>query len=274
MRSSVTLSEALHIDLNASELISLVGAGGKTSTLFRLAQELKMFGKKVLVTTTTNMASAESMQADSLVIDSSKDLCLFSRVEPGTVVCLGGSMVNDRGKLKGVDLEYISEIYQRHVFDYIVVEADGSKRKPIKAPAHYEPLIPSATTLVIGVIGLDALGKAITEEHVHRPELFCSVTGKNMGDIIDRQCLVSLIISKNGLFKNVGRGCRKLVVLNKADHPDREEEGRLVANELKRTQASPDDLIIAAMGTGWIYAAWSADASRETGPDLFTGLSP
>jgi probable selenium-dependent hydroxylase accessory protein YqeC len=269
----MTLSEALNIDLSIFELISVVGAGGKTSTLFRLAQELKACGKSVLVTTTTNMASSEASRADRVIVDCSKDLCLFSQVEPGTIVCLGGSMVNDRGKLKGVDPEYISEIYQKHVFDFIVVEADGSKRKPIKAPAHYEPLIPSATTRVIGVIGLDALGKAITEEHVHRPELFCSVTGKNMGDIIDRQCLVSLIISKNGLFKNVGEGCRKLVVLNKADYPDREEEGRLVANELKRTQAPPDDLIIAAMGTGWIYTAWSADAARETGPDLFTGLS-
>jgi probable selenium-dependent hydroxylase accessory protein YqeC len=249
------LYEALNIDLNISELISLVGAGGKTSIMFRLAQELKASGKKVLVTTTTNLASSEALWADSIIIDSSRDLCLLSKVEPGTIVCLGGGMVNDKGKLKGVDRGLISEIYQKHFFDYIVVEADGSKRKPIKAPAQYEPVIPGETTRTIGVIGLDALDKAITGEHVHRPEMFCSVTGKNMGDLIDRQCLINLILSEDGLFKDVPQGCRKHVVFNKADHTDRRKEAEITVHELIEMLAPVDGFIIAAIGKGHIYDA-------------------
>jgi probable selenium-dependent hydroxylase accessory protein YqeC len=85
----MTLYEALNIDLNISELISLVGAGGKTSIMFRLAKELKASGKKVLVTTTTNIAVSEALQADHLIIDSTKDVGFLSRVEPGAIVCLG-----------------------------------------------------------------------------------------------------------------------------------------------------------------------------------------
>ena len=65
----MTLYDALNIDLHVSELISLVGAGGKTFTMCRLAQELKAFGKKVLVTTTTNIALSETSRADRLIVD-------------------------------------------------------------------------------------------------------------------------------------------------------------------------------------------------------------
>jgi len=252
----MTLYEALNIDLNVSELISVVGAGGKTSTMFRLAREFKSFRKKVLVTTTTNIAFLETSQADRLVIDNSKDISSLPRVEPGTIICLGSSMVGDQEKLKGVEREFVDEIYQKHLFDYIVVEADGSKRRPIKAPAHYEPVIPRETTRVIGVIGLDALGKAITEDFVHRPTLFCSITGKKMGDTIDRKCLIHLILSQDGLFKDVPQGCRKYVVFNKADYADRQEEAKITVNELIQRRPLINGLIIAAADNGYVYAEW------------------
>ena len=252
----MTLYEALNMDLNISELISLVGAGGKTSTMFRLAQELSALGKKVLVTTTTNIAFSETSQADHLVIDSSKDIRFLSRVEPGTIVCLGSGMLNDKGKLKGIDREVIDDIYQKHLFDYILVEADGSKRRPIKAPAHYEPVIPRETTRLIGVIGLDALGKSITEDYVHRPHLFCSITGKKMGDNIDRKCLTDLILSDDGLFKDAPHGSRKYVVFNKADHADRVKEARITVHELIEMQPPISGLIIAAADRRHLYAKW------------------
>jgi probable selenium-dependent hydroxylase accessory protein YqeC len=139
------------------------------------------------------------------------------------------------------------------------VEADGSKRRPIKAPAHYEPVIPTETTRVIGVIGLDALGKTITEDFVHRPTLFCSITGKKMGDTIDRKCFTDLILSEDGLFKNVPQGCRKYVVFNKADHADRQEEAKITVNELIERQPPVNGLIIAATDNGYIYAEWLSD---------------
>jgi probable selenium-dependent hydroxylase accessory protein YqeC len=165
-------------------------------------------------------------------------------------------VLNDKGKLKGIDRELVDEIYQKHLFDYVLVEADGSKRRPIKAPAHYEPVIPRETTRVIGVIGLDALGKPITDQYVHRPSLFCSITGKKMGDTIDRKCLIHLILSQDGLFKDVPQGCRKYVVFNKADCADRQEEAKITVNELIERQPLVNGLIIAAADNGYVYAEW------------------
>ena len=252
----MTLYEALNIDVNVSELISVVGAGGKTSTMFRLAQELRALGKKVLVTTTTNLAFSETSKADRLILDSSNDISSLSTVEPGMIVCLGSSMVGDQEKLKGIEREFVGKIYQEHLFDFIVVEADGSKRRPIKAPAHYEPVIPIETTRVIGVIGLDALGKPITDQYVHRPTLFCSITGKKMGDTIDRKCFTDLILSEDGLFKDVPRDCKKYVIFNKADHTDRQKEAKITVNELIERQPPVNGLIIAATDNGYVYAEW------------------
>jgi probable selenium-dependent hydroxylase accessory protein YqeC len=250
----MTLYEALNIDLNVSELISLVGAGGKTSTMFRLSQELRALGKKVLVTTTTNLAFSETSQADHLILDSSRDICSLSRVASGTIVCLGSSMLGDQEKLKGIDREFVDEIYQKHLFDYVVVEADGSKRRPIKAPAHYEPVIPGETTRVIGVIGLDALCKPITDRYVHRPTLFCSITGKKMGDIIDRECLIVLVLSEAGLFKDTPQGCRRYVVFNKADHTDMEKEAETIVHEMIQLHAPVHGFIVAAKDKKLVYA--------------------
>ncbi len=250
----MTLYEALNLDLNIPELISVVGAGGKTSTMFKLAQELRALGKKGLVTTTTNIAFSETSQADHLILDGLKDIFFLSRVETGTIACLGSGVLNDKGKLKGIDREFVDEIYQKHLFDYVLVEADGSKRRPIKAPAHYEPVIPRETTRVIGVIGLDALGKAITEDYVHRPLLFCWITGKKMGDTIDRKCLIDLILSEDGLFRNAPQRCRRYAVLNKADHTDREQEARIAIQELLQLGAPIHGFIIAATNKKCIYA--------------------
>ncbi len=250
----MTLYDALNIDPNISELISVVGAGGKTSTMFGLARELKALGKKVLVTTTTNIAFSETSQADHLILDNSKDILLLSRVDAGTIACLGSGMLNSNGKLRGIDREIIDDIYQKHLFDYIFVEADGSKRRPIKAPAHYEPVIPRKTTRVIGVIGLDALGKTITEDYVHRPHLFCSITAKKMGDTIDRKCLIDLILSEDGLFRDAPQRCRRYAVFNKADHTDREQEARIAIQELLQLGAPIHGFIIAATNKKCIYA--------------------
>ena len=174
------LHEALHIAPDTQAVVSFVGGGGKTTALFRLAHELKALKKKVLVTTTTNIAVPEPGQCDMLLLEGCPDTALFTEVNPGMVVCLGGGLKNagEVCKVKSVDPSFIDELCAKRLFDFILVEADGAKRKPIKAPADYEPVIPKSTTAVIGVIGLDCLGKPVSEDIIHRCEIFCPVPQK------------------------------------------------------------------------------------------------
>jgi hypothetical protein len=79
-----------------------------------------------------------------------------------------------------------------------------------------------------------------------------------MGDLIDRRSLVNLILSEDGLFKDVPHGCRKYVVFNKADHSDRRKEAEITAHELIEMLVPIDGFIIAAIGKGCIYTAGGA----------------
>jgi probable selenium-dependent hydroxylase accessory protein YqeC len=98
---------------------------------------------------------------------------------------------------------------------YLLVEADGSRRLPVKAPAPWEPVVPPGADPVIGLVGLDALGAPMDERTVHRPALFQSLTGCAPGEAIALDHLRALAREPDGLFK--GAPARKVLILNKAD---------------------------------------------------------
>jgi probable selenium-dependent hydroxylase accessory protein YqeC len=210
--------EEFDIDIRSGkrELVTLVGAGGKTSTMFALAGELKLQGRSVLVTTTTAIYYPEAHCFDEIILSDKIEFQSFKMTSEVAIYVLG-SKVNEDGKLLGVNKELINNIFRSNIFDYILVEGDGSKRLPIKAPAEHEPVVPELTTKVIGVIGMDALGKEINSENVHRPELFCEIVNCSIGDYIDEDKILRLIQCKNGLFKGTPKNAGKYLLLNKVE---------------------------------------------------------
>ncbi|MBU5312746.1 putative selenium-dependent hydroxylase accessory protein YqeC [Tissierella carlieri] len=200
--------KALGIDIYKAEMLSFVGGGGKTTTIFELAKEFISLNKKILISTTTRIFTPLKEEYTYLFL---KDIDRDFNPLNGTITILGREIKN--GKLEGISSEKLEEIFARNIFDIILIEADGSKRKPIKAPGNHEPVIPMTSTKTIGVIGLDSLGKAIDEDTVHRPELLRDIVGRNF--IIDEEVIVKLVLDKNGLFKNASRD--KILLLNKAN---------------------------------------------------------
>ena len=249
----MNIATAFDINLSMPELVCFVGAGGKTTTMFALAQALKSLHKRILVTTTTNIFYPEKHECDAVIVNDEQQPGMFHAVSDGTVTVLGSDIVNG-GKLAGVSKGFIDKLHKEKLFDCILVECDGSKRRPIKAPAHYEPVVPASTTKTIGVIGLDAVGKPIAEEYVHRPELFCETVNRCMGDMIDTEAVVNLIVSPQGLFKGVPEGCTKHVLLNKADNGQRKAHAGTVLLSLLKKETIPFTCcVIGALGQGKVY---------------------
>jgi len=247
------LLDAFGIRHNGHELISLVGGGGKTTAMFALAQALKSLQKRVLVTTTTNIFYPEKDECDAVIVNEAPDAEMLHGVSGGTVTVLGGKVVNER-KLAGVDKGFIEKLHQRGLFDHILVECDGSKRKPIKAAAHYEPIVPENTTRTIGVIGLDAVGQPIDEDHVHRAEIFCAVVGRRLGELLDTQAVVELIASPQGLFKGVPETSPRYVLLNKADTSERRDcAAAIMAGLQHKAGVRLERCVTASMAAGAIY---------------------
>ena len=95
---------------------------------------------------------------------------------------------------------------------FVLVEADGAKHRSIKAPGDHEPVVPPSTGAVIGVVGLDCLGRPMDGATVHRPERFHAVTGCPMGAPIRLAHIATLVRAPEGLFKGapparVGSSC-------------------------------------------------------------------
>jgi probable selenium-dependent hydroxylase accessory protein YqeC len=248
MKQAPSLAAALGLDPAAAGVISLVGGGGKTTAMFMLARELKALGKKVLVTTTTNIGVPEPGECDILLLEGFKDFEQLAALPAATITCLGSGLIDGEiCKVKSIAPETVDCLQAEGIFDCILVEADGAKRKPIKAPADYEPVIPSSTTLVIGVIGLDALGQPIDESIVHRSEIFCSCTCKKPGDLSDSDCIIRLILAPKGLFKNASSASGKVVLLNKADSAEQQDEAAGIAYKLAAQQTDRFGCISASL---------------------------
>lgn len=226
--------DLIGLSLERPEVISLVGAGGKTSIIKELSKELKLFNKKVLSTTSTRIFKPSDM--DYFILEKFND----DFIPRHGSITYYGTYIKD-GKLIVESIVEIEDIIRSNIFDYILIEADGANRKALKAPADHEPVITSLTSLTIGVIGLDSIGLILNESNVHRAQLFSSLTNKYLGQRIDADDIVNLVLDKKGLFKN-SKG-RKVLILNKANSSDRVKEGKNIREKLLNKDSSIDVFI-------------------------------
>lgn len=226
----VKLYDLIGLSLEESSVISVVGGGGKTTLIEVLADELKSKGKRVLVAPSTAMALPPEYKYDNLFIG---EILPEFLPESGSITYF--AEYNDSIKIRTKDIGLIENIKSRNIFDYLLVEADGAKKKPIKAPGDHEPVILRCTEITVGVIGIDSLDMPIDEKHVHRAEIFKSRIGKSHG-VIDEDAIVELVLNENGLFKSsLGR---KILFLNKADSELKIKRGLGIKKKLKDKEIS------------------------------------
>lgn len=196
--------------LNKESIISIVGAGGKSTLMNFLAKELKK-ENKVLVTTTTKIYKPKNNDFDFIALGRDElNILKYSSLKG---IYVYGSFINKENKLVGITSEEVeSEI---KYFDYIIVESDGSKCRSIKGWNSTEPVVCNKSTKTIGVMSIDILGKEINDCNVHRVKEFNEITNGSIGDKINREIFLSVIFHKDGLFKKA-RG-ENILFINKID---------------------------------------------------------
>lgn len=179
---SGNLASALRIEPG---ITAIIGSGGKSTLLKTLGLELMHAGDRVLLCTTTHMFPVAGVPWDGSgrrldagpwkpgalhVPGCTCEAC--ASMSRGSI-CQAGILDPETGKLSS-PAEPLDQLAQR--FNYVLAEADGSKRLPLKAHAAWEPVIPSGTANIVWIVGASGLGKPINEA-VHRPELFCERCG-------------------------------------------------------------------------------------------------
>ena len=249
----MTLTEAL--GLSRSRLISLCGAGGKTTLMFSLAREFIAAGERVLITTTTKIAREEAdgwpsfaaTGAEQVIESAGKLLRENGRERAGAVIAFS-EVSGDGHRLAGFAPELVDTLAQSGYFDRIVVEADGSARKPLKAPAAHEPVIPSATDSVIIVAGLNGLGLALGEENLFRAEIWSRLSGLALGSPVTAESLARCVTHSDGLARGCPKNARRILFLNQADTPERRAEAKRVIEILAAARENTVERVI----TGWL----------------------
>lgn len=223
------------LNLKKGGVISLVGAGGKTALMFRLARELSEQGTAVLTTTTTKIyLPTRKQSAVVIVAESVKEVLQQARryLKHHRHLSAGRRTLPFQDKLKGFLPDVIDDIWQSGIFRWIIVEADGAAGRPVKAPAVHEPVIPKCTQWVVGIVGLQAVGKPLTARWAFRPQLVSQITGLAEGSLLTESAIVDLLVDRNGILKDAPAGAIRLAFLNQADSQDRLESGRKIAQML------------------------------------------
>lgn len=242
----LSIAQALRVD--SAPCIAFIGAGGKTTALFKLARQVP---SPVIVTATSHLGSWQFSLADRHILTDSP--APLEELEHGLqgVILVTGKMDGNRSKpINEHMLPWLDQFCGYHSIP-LLIEADGSRQKPLKAWAEHEPPIPDFVRHVVQVIGLSGLGKPLNEEFVHRPEIFSMISGLQIGETITPDVITRVLTEGRGGLKNLPAQSRKTVLMNQADS----DELQSSANRMVRPLLSAfDSVIISNLREEKIYA--------------------
>ncbi len=221
------------LGLSAAPRVAFVGSGGKSTALFYLARE---YPPPVIVTATSHLEIFQAKQADhhfhydnslgwdgKLPLDIS-GLTLFSG--PKNNRSVAGLEVGPLHQVLSLADKYNAPL---------LIEADGSRRHPVKAPAEYEPPIPDFVDTVVVTVGLSALGQPCTTEWVHRPEIYADLAGLQIGDEIKLKAMERVLRHPSGGLKNIPPRARRVALLNQVDTAQLHDQTTELAERLLPT---------------------------------------
>jgi probable selenium-dependent hydroxylase accessory protein YqeC len=241
------------LNLSARELIATVGGGGKTTFGLRLAETASGEGKCVISTTTTKVRYEEGLSYPRLI-----QVPLGTRAVEAAEKVIDGSCAlflargrHASGKLSGILPQEADRLFTESKADYVIVEADGAAGLPVKAPAAKEPVIPSATTTVVALIGLEALGRPLAPQWVFRVEAFERLTGLTRGQAINATAILNIFQSPEGLYKGAPTSAMKIAFMNKCDRcTDLREARRIGAMLIQHSPGGVERVVIGSLEKG------------------------
>jgi len=242
---SISLSRALRLNNNAC--VAFVGAGGKTSSIAILAGELK---PRVIVTTTTHLGTWQTNFAGRHIATDAKSLEEIDDYFLGTLLVTGET---DGDRIKPVNDELLHRLFQycKSRSIPLLIEADGSRQKPLKGWADHEPPIPGFANLIVQVVGLSGLEKRLTTEHVHRAGIFSKIAGLRANEKITPHTIIKAVSHPDGGLKNIPENSKRVILLNQADTLELQATARAMAPSL---MSSYQSVIASSLTSGKIYA--------------------
>lgn len=242
----MNLRTALRIQCH--EVVSFVGAGGKTTSLFRLAHELADARHKVITTTTTKIGTPSENQTRCFIVDDDRAR-LMDKVEEALQthhhVTVARAPYAD-GKYVGVPCDWIGQLRALPNVYALLIEADGARKLPFKAPRADEPVVPAETTLFVSCAGMRAIGTPLDEGHVCRAEWVARLAELPIGHALTAENVLAVLGHPQGGLKGRLASARAVALLNQADEPTRLHAARQIASRLCARRAF-DEVVVGAL---------------------------
>jgi probable selenium-dependent hydroxylase accessory protein YqeC len=218
-----------------SGVVCVVGAGGKKTALYTLAARAAREGRRSVVTATVRIPIFDEHVARVHTTTDPVDTLRTGgdgTLEESEEWPVGVVPEREGNRYRGYDTAVIDDLARSGVADVVLVKADGARTREFKAPGDREPQLPESTDTVLPIASVHAVGKPLTEEHVHRPERVATITGLSEGEEITPADVATVLASSEGGLKGVPDGATAIPVLNKVDDEKLAGVGREIAREV------------------------------------------
>lgn len=211
------------IKLDKIEIITVVGAGGKTSFINYIANKYKD-KMRVLITTTTKIYVPSKNSYDNIhMLDEDRKI-IISKDLGITVI---GKHISKEKKIVGLDFKELEQLIPK--FDLILIEGDGSKKKKLKGWNDTEPVVYPKSTKTIGILDITSYDMLINDENIHRLKEFKEII-KNNNSKVDMNKFIDIILNENGLFKNAYG--EKILFINKVENDENEKIAKQLISKI------------------------------------------
>ena len=229
-------------------VVCAVGAGGKKSTLYRLAEAHRAVGSaRVAYTATVMVAAPPARLFGEPLIGEGEDLARqlsHALAERRLVAFVGPS--SKPGRLGGLAPAFVADLHARHGLTATLVKADGARMRLIKAPAGDEPVLPAGTATVLPVVSVRAIGRPLDLATAHRPDRVARITGAAPGEPLAPIHLARLLAAADGALHRVGEAT-VVPVINMVDGPEAILSARETARQALALTRRFERVVLAAM---------------------------
>jgi probable selenium-dependent hydroxylase accessory protein YqeC len=225
------------LNIRSGQCVSIMGAGGKSTLMNRLADELIVLGRTVVLSATTNYHRPQALQSDQILLtrdapDWPDQLSVLAQRWNRLLVLhhdLGNAMV------KGIDIAAVHIIHEQIPDAIIILKTDGARKRWFKAPNQSEPVVPPWSQLSITVVNCEILGQPLTEGLVHRPQRVAELTGLHLGDPITPQAVASVLTHPDAYAAKIPLSARRAIYISHVHSPERVAQAHAIAAYLDHT---------------------------------------
>jgi probable selenium-dependent hydroxylase accessory protein YqeC len=224
-------------------IVCCVGAGGKKTTMYRLANE---HTGRVGITATSHIEYFPKALPATKYIENEHELLNKVGNDSHSRIIAFAQPSERKGRRAGISLNLVQTFKEIGNFKLLLVKADGARGRYIKAPAEHEPPLPDCVNTVIPIISAKVIGQALTVNIAHRVELISKIAGIDEHKVIEPVHIARIFTSPHGALKNAGTA-RIIPLINMVDDSEREQLARESAMEALSLSDRFNYVVLAAM---------------------------